>query len=391
MSKISESNRSRELITVQKELTLTLNLSSFWMGVSQTLHRRKENMKKERKKTYRLGITMGDAHGIGPEIILKVFKDPRMFETIQPVVYGSIKALKYYRNLFEFQDYGLKVINSADEYSGRQVNVVNVGDLDKVEPGTPSNQSGKLAFESLKRATEDLAATKIDALITAPIDKDTIQSDEFKFPGHTEYLADMSNVEECLMLLMTDYLKVGVVTGHLPLKEVAAAISKEKIKTKANLLLESLKKDFGYERPKLAVLGLNPHAGDNGLLGSEEKEIINPAIRELKEEGNVVYGPYSADGFFGSDVFKSFDGVLAMYHDQGLIPFKALAFNEGVNYTAGLPIVRTSPDHGTAYAIAGKGQADETSMRCAIFTACDVVDKRKHIKEITENPLAVKA
>ncbi len=330
---------------------------------------------------------MGDYNGIGPEIILKTFKDLRMFNGIEPVIYGSARVLKHYRNLLDLKDYPIKRVDNAEDCEGKELHVVNIGEPKEITPGTPSKDAGLLAFESLKRATEDLAATKIDVLITAPIDKDSIQSEEFKFPGHTEYLAEMSNVEESLMLLMTDYLKVGVVTGHLPLKDVSKSITKDAIKRKARLLIDTLQKDFGFERPRVAILALNPHAGDNGLLGEEEKEIINPAIRELKEEGHLVFGSYSADGFFGSSVFKSFDGVLAMYHDQGLIPFKALAFNEGVNYTAGLPIVRTSPDHGTAYAIAGKGEADETSMRTAIFKAIDIFDKRVFVKEMSSNPL----
>ena len=344
-------------------------------------------MNTNRENSVRVGITMGDYNGIGPEVILKTFRDDRMFNGIEPVVYGSIKVLKHYRDLYGLKEFSIKNIENAEEYSGKQLHVMNIGEPVEITPGKPSKDAGKLAFESLRKATEDLASTKIDVLITAPIDKDSIQSVEFKFPGHTEYLAQMSNVEDCLMLLMSDYLRVGVVTGHVPLKDVAGSLTKEGIKKKAHLLIESLQKDFGFERPKIAVLGLNPHAGDNGLLGAEEKEIINPVIRELKEEGHLVFGSYAADGFFGSSIYKTFDGILAMYHDQGLIPFKALAFNEGVNYTAGLPIVRTSPDHGTAYGIAGKGEADENSMRTAVFKAIDIFRKRSFVREITANPL----
>ncbi len=347
-------------------------------------------MNNTQKKAVRVGISMGDYNGVGPEIILKAFKDPRMFAGLEPVVYGSIEVLKYYRSKLEFKDYAIKVVESADDFKGKQLHLVNIGTPSEVTPGKPSQDAGKLAFESLKSATNDLASNKIDVLVTCPIDKDTIQSEEFKFPGHTEYLAQMSNVEECLMLLMSDYLRVGVVTGHVPIKDVSGLLTKDLIKKKARLLIDSLKRDFGFERPKLAVLGLNPHAGDNGLIGEEEKEIINPAIRELKEEGHVVYGAYPADGFFGSSTFKEFDGILAMYHDQGLIPFKALAFNEGINFTAGLPIVRTSPDHGTAYSIAGQGVADETSLRTAVFKAIDIFNKRAQIREMMANPLEVK-
>jgi len=344
-------------------------------------------MTRERKDLVKVGITMGDYNGVGPEIILKTFKDLRMFDEMIPVVYGHSDVFKHYRNTLDLKDYPIKAIASVEDIQGKNLHVINASDSGKVSAGKASTESGTAAFKALKKATEDLASNKIDVLVTAPINKDTIQSEEFNFPGHTEYLASMSSVEECLMILMTDYLKVGVVTGHIPLKEVAETITKEAIKSRARMLIESLKKDFGFERPKLAVLGLNPHAGDNGLLGKEEKEIIIPAVRELKEEGHLVYGAYPADGFFGSDQFKSFDGVLAMYHDQGLIPFKALAFNEGVNFTAGLPVIRTSPDHGTAYGIAGTGKADETSFRTAIFQARDIFNRREFLKEMTANPL----
>ncbi|MEO0403519.1 MAG: 4-hydroxythreonine-4-phosphate dehydrogenase PdxA, partial [Bacteroidota bacterium] len=269
-------------------------------------------------------------------------------------------------------------------------NILNIVDkVDSIEFGSPNAEQGKLAYEALKAAVNDLASTKIDVLVTAPINKDTIQSDEFAFPGHTEYLASMSNVEDHLMFLVSERMKIGVVTGHMPLKEVSESLSKEKILTKLKLMRESLMKDFGVPSPKIAVLGLNPHAGDNGLLGSEEKEIIQPALRDAQAEGMMVYGPYGADGFFGTAHYQQFDGVLAMYHDQGLAPFKALAFEEGVNFTAGLPIVRTSPDHGTAYDIAGKNEANEVSMRQAIFTACDIFKNRLEFKKYSSNPLVI--
>lgn len=346
-------------------------------------------MSSRKPKLFKVGISMGDCNGVGPEIILKTYKDPRMFEFTTPIIYGSSDVLNFYKKEEDFKDDIFNIISSADECKPRKLNIVNAAKAPTVSPGKPDKEAGSLAFESLKKMTEDLASNKLDVIVTAPIDKDTIQSEEFKFPGHTEYLAKMSNVDEYLMLLMTDYLKVGVVTSHISIKEVPGAITKQAIISKTKLLLESLRKDFGIERPKIAVMGLNPHAGDNGLLGSEEKEIITPAIRELKAEDELVFGPYSADGFFGSDTFKKFDGIMAMYHDQGLIPFKALAFNEGVNYTAGLPIIRTSPDHGTAYGIAGQDKADETSMRTAIFQACQIFKSRSRIKEMNANPLAV--
>jgi 4-hydroxythreonine-4-phosphate dehydrogenase len=243
------------------------------------------------------------------------------------------------------------------------------------------------AYKSLEHAAKDLASDSIDVLVTAPINKDNIQSDQFKFVGHTEYLAQMAGAEEVLMFLVARELRVGIVTGHLPVKDIAANINKQVIQKKLSLMHDSLIKDFGIHAPKIAVLGLNPHAGDNGLLGNEEKEIILPAVREMAEKGMLVYRPYGADGFFGSGAYAKFDAVLAMYHDQGLIPFKTMAFQDGVNFTAGLPVVRTSPDHGVGYDLAGKGMADESSFRQAIYLAADVFEKRRQYKEYGSSPL----
>ncbi|WP_306640741.1 4-hydroxythreonine-4-phosphate dehydrogenase PdxA [Sanyastnella coralliicola] len=335
----------------------------------------------------RVGITIGDPNGIGIETILKVFADQRMNEIVLPIIYGNTDILRFHRKVLDMGDVRLNSTSSAEEVNPKKINVVNVWD-DKWEPtlGSPDKEAGAYAFKSLKAAVDDLASNKIDVLVTCPINKDTIQSDEFNFPGHTEYLASMANVEESLMFLVSDRMRIGVATGHVPLKDVSANLTKESIIKKLRLMHESLQRDFGVNRPKIAVLGLNPHAGDNGLLGTEELDIILPAIREVENE-MFVKGPYGADGFFGTAAFQQFDGVLAMYHDQGLAPFKALAFDSGVNYTAGLPIVRTSPDHGTGYEIAGKGQANEGSLRAAIFTAIDVYKYRKVYREMTANPL----
>ncbi|MGB0166562.1 MAG: 4-hydroxythreonine-4-phosphate dehydrogenase PdxA, partial [Luteibaculum sp.] len=257
----------------------------------------------------------------------------------------------------------------------------------KITLGKASIETGRFAFQSIEAATKDLAEGLVDVMVTAPINKKSIQDAGFKFPGHTEFLTQYSNAEEALMFMVSENLRVGVVSGHVPLKDVPSDISKEKIIRKTELMIQSLQKDFGIERPKIAVLGLNPHAGDEGALGNEEKDIIKPAIAELNQKNHLVFGPYGADGFFGTVQQNHFDGVLAMYHDQGLIPFKALAFQTGVNFTAGLPIVRTSPAHGTAFHIAGKDEADPQSLLSSIYAAIDIYETRKKIKEWTANPL----
>lgn len=343
------------------------------------------SMGREQSKI-RVGVTTGDMNGIGPETIVQVFSDSRMMEDCDVIVYGSSEIFKNIKPIAGEFKYGK--VKSAEEAKPKIVNLCPPWD-EKVtrQPGVASREAGKYALKSLQAAVNDLASNKIDVLITCPIDKDTIQSDEFDFPGHTEYLAQMSNVEDHLMLLVSGDLRIGVATGHLPLKEVSEQLTKERIIGKVELLRESLIRDFGIPEPRIAVLGLNPHAGDNGLLGSEEKEIINPVVRGFFEDGKLVFGPYGADGFFGSALYKKFDGVLAMYHDQGLAPFKALAFDTGVNFTAGLPIVRTSPDHGTAYDIVGTDAVDGGSLRHAVYVAIDVYKQRRAHKELLSNPL----
>lgn len=345
----------------------------------------KNNQSQNRIK---LGISIGDVAGIGLEVIIKTFMDARMFERITPIVYGNPAIAKFYRKGININDFSFNLIKNADEANPKRVNIIGVSDSEMIlKFGKPSNETGELALKSLESATADLASNKIDALVTAPIDKNTIQAKGFNFPGHTEYLTKMANVDEALMLMIEDDLRVGVVTGHVPVKDIVANISTEKILSKLKLINQCLISDFGIEKPKLAVLGLNPHSGDHGLIGDEEKNIIDPAIQEANDLGILTFGTYPADGFFGSGNFYNFDGILAMYHDQGLVPFKTLAYMGGVNYTAGLPIVRTSPAHGTAYDIAGKGIADESSFRLAVHCAYDIYMARKRNKEWTENPL----
>lgn len=344
-------------------------------------------MRKESGKI-KVGISCGDLSGIGLEIVIKSFLDNRVFELITPVLYASSKTSAAYRKALEIKDFSFNEIKSVEDANPKRANVINIWNDDvELTLGTPTKKSGELALKSLQAATADLKEGKIDALITAPIDKNNIQSEEFQFPGHTEYLASEFEAEEYAMLMVSDNLKVTFMTGHLPLAEIGKNLSFESIIKKIRFLDNNLTKDFGIRKPKIAVLGLNPHNGDGGVLGTEEQEFIAPAIKKAKEDGILVFGPYAADGFFGSGAFRNFDVVLAMYHDQGLIPFKTLNFDQGVNYTAGLPVVRVSPDHGTGYDIAGKGIASEQSFRDALFLAVDLVRERKRYEEYTSNVL----
>ena len=339
-----------------------------------------------------IGISIGDFNGIGPEVILKAVGGNRLNKICTPVIYGSGKVINRYRQLLDIKDWQFFTIHKVEQVNHKQVNVINcMSDQNlEVQPGVITPEAGKLAFESLKRAVEDLKLGKIDALVTAPINKHNIQSDDFKFPGHTEYLADAFGVNQELMFMVSDELKIGVATGHLPLEDVKKQISKELIINKLDQIKSSLIRDFGKQKPRIAVLGLNPHAGENGLLGNEEKDIIQPALNEYKKKGNLVFGPFPADGFFGTSAWKSYDAVLAMYHDQGPMPFKMIAFENGVNFTAGLPKVRTSPDHGTAYDIAGKHIADESSMLNAIYMAIDISRNRTNLSDLEANSMKKK-
>lgn len=345
---------------------------------------------KSKRKPVVVGISIGDVNGIGPEVIIKALNNSMILTDCTPVIYGSTKILNYYRKKVHAGEFNYQAAPSIDNIKPRKINVINVWKEDvELNVGQVAELGGKYALQSLDNATKDLAAGKIDVLVTAPISKDAMSKTGFKFPGHTEYLADMAGQEEALMLMVAGNLRVGLVTSHIALKDVPTTITIDKVQDKLRAFNQSLKKDFGIRKPKIAVLGLNPHAGENGKMGEEEKEVISPAINRAKNDGVMAFGPYPADSFFGSSNRANFDGVLAMFHDQGLSGFKAIAFDQGVNFTAGLPIVRTSPDHGTAFDIAGKDMASGESMRHAIYLAMDV--HRNHLleKEITANPLEI--
>lgn len=346
-------------------------------------------MSKHNKEDYiKVGITIGDLNGIGLEIIMKTFEDNRILDNIVPIIYGSSKAVSFHRKALNIDQFNYLTIKKNEEAKPRKVNLINCWNEEvQIDYGVPSSESGKYAFKSLELATQDMVSSKLDVLLTAPIHKESIQNAGFNFPGHTEYLAKLSNVDEALMMMIADDLRVALVTSHIPLSEVPKEVNKEKINKKIEQLLHTLKKDFGIVKPRIAVLGLNPHAGEMGKMGDEDREIIAPVVQEWSKKGELIYGPFPADGLFGSENRRNFDAILAMYHDQGLAPFKALAFQDGVNFTAGLPIVRTSPDHGTAFEIAGKGIADPSSFRSALYTAIDIFKTRKEEKELHANPL----
>ncbi|WP_299098293.1 4-hydroxythreonine-4-phosphate dehydrogenase PdxA [uncultured Winogradskyella sp.] len=333
-----------------------------------------------------VGISVGDLNGIGPEIIIKAYEDPRTLELSTPVIFASGKIMQFFKSHFKSK-INFFNIDSPDKVAAGKVNVVNVWDEPvKIDFGKEDKKIGEYAIKSLEAATNALKDGLIDVLVTAPINKHNIQSEKFNFPGHTDYLAKALNGKS-LMFMVSNDLRVGLLTDHVPLKEASEKITKELINEKINTVSKSLKQDFGIRKPKIAVLAINPHAGDNGVIGDEDDKILKPALEKIKSEGNLVYGPYSADSFFGSNTYKKFDAILASYHDQGLIPFKTIAFGEGVNYTAGLNKVRTSPDHGTAYEIAGKGIADEGSLKHAINTAIQIFRSRKEYDQFSKNPL----
>jgi 4-hydroxythreonine-4-phosphate dehydrogenase len=340
------------------------------------------------EKRIRLGISHGDINGISYEVIIKAFSDSRMLDLCTPIIYGSSKIASYHRKTLNLPDFSFNLIKRADMANPRRANIINITEEEiKIELGTSTEIAGKMAHLSLQAAVNDLQQGLIDVLVTAPINKYNIQSAGFAFPGHTEFLGSQCNVKEPLMLLVSGNLRMGLVTGHVPLSKVAAMLSEDLILRKIRAVSNSLLQDFGIHKPSIAVLGLNPHAGDNGLLGEEENKIIIPAIKKACDEGHNVFGPYASDGFFGSARYSAFDAILAMYHDQGLIPFKTIAFDSGVNFTAGLPFVRTSPDHGTAYDLAGKDMASPDSLRAAVYLACDIFAKRTEYKTISANPL----
>lgn len=342
----------------------------------------------EENDKIRVGITHGDINGVGYEVILKTFSDPAMLELCTPVVYGSAKVAAYHRKAMDIQA-NFSIINSAEDAGAGRLNILNCTDDElKVELSKPTPEAGKAALDALEKALQDYRDGLIDVLVTAPINKHTIQSETFHFPGHTEYIEErVGEGRKALMILLKNDFRVALVTGHVPVRDIAKEITKESVMEKLSIFHRSLKEDFGIGSPRIAVFSLNPHAGDNGLMGTEENDMIIPAMQEMAAKGIQCFGPYPADGFMGSGNYTHFDGILAMYHDQGLAPFKALAMDEGVNFTAGLPIVRTSPAHGTAYDIAGEGVATEDSFRQAVYVAMDVFRNRAVEKEIHARPL----
>ncbi|MEY2904957.1 MAG: 4-hydroxythreonine-4-phosphate dehydrogenase [Bacteroidota bacterium] len=335
----------------------------------------------------KIGISIGDLNGIGPEVVIKTFMDERILKWCIPIIYASAKVISYHKNIVD-NEFVFHPIRMDERPKDGVVNVKNCWQENTtITLGKPTEESGKYAIKSLETAVQDLKASKIDALVTAPMNKEALSLSGFQFPGHTEYLQSALGAKQSLMFLVSDEIRVGLVTNHLPLEEVAEHLSIELIEAKFQIMEQSLKVDFGIEKPRIAILGLNPHAGDGGVLGDEESKIILPAIMALKERGKLAIGPYSADGFFGSGNYKNFDGILAMYHDQGLIPFKLLSFGSGTNFTAGLSAIRTSPDHGTGYDIAGKNEADPTSFRTAVYKALDFAKNRKEYYIDHANPV----
>jgi len=325
-----------------------------------------------------LGITIGDFNGIGPEVIMKSLEDSRILKLCSVIIYGSSKVLSYYRRLFDLKHFNYNRIQKTEQYNPKKVNVLECWDHNyEMKPGQVTPEAGECAYLALKKVTQDLKSGLLNGVVTGSINKSNIQNEEFQFTGHTDYFNFQFDVKESLMLMVSEKLRVGLVTDHLPIKKVSKNITEERVNLKLSILFNTLNQDFGVQKPKVAVLGLNPHAGEGGLLGKEENEIISPVIKEMKHQNHLIFGPFPADGFFGAFQHHKYDGILAMYHDQGLIPFKTLAFDTGINYTAGLPVIRTSPDHGTAYNIAGKNVADPSSFLQALLVAHDVIKMRK--------------
>jgi len=349
------------------------------------------NPKTKDNSKVRVGITHGDFNGISYEIIIKTFQDNRILEMITPVIYGSSKVASYYRKTLDIMDVNFNLVKKAEYANPKRANIVNIYDREiKIEMGKQSEKAGELAFYALEKAIEDLNRGNIDVLVTAPINKKSIHSDRFNFAGHTDYLASKYETTDHLMFMVSNNFRIGILTGHIPISRISEFITEEVVINKIKAMNKSLQMDFGIRKPRIALLGLNPHAGDEGLIGKEEMEIIQPAINKVKEEKILAFGAFAADGFFGSSNYTNFDGILAMYHDQGMLPFKTLAFENGINFTAGLPIVRTSPAHGTAFDIAGKNVASPDSFRQAIFAAIDIFRNRKQYEELNQNPLPLK-
>jgi 4-hydroxythreonine-4-phosphate dehydrogenase len=345
-------------------------------------------MRQEEK--IKVGISTGDLNGIGGEIILKLFEDHRILDFCTPIIFASIKTFSFLKSHFK-SNINFNSINKVEQAQQGKVNIVNVWNEDvKIEFGTEDFKIGEYAIKSFTLATKALKDKKIDILVTAPINKHSIQSDKFNFPGHTDYLAQELEGNS-LMFMVADTLRVGLLTDHVPIKDISSNISEELIESKIDTIYNTLIKDFGIQKPKISVLGINPHTGDSGVIGKEDDTILRPTLKKIRESGKLIFGPYSADSFFGSNNYKNFDAIVASYHDQGLIPFKTLSFGQGVNFTAGLNRIRTSPDHGTAYEIAGKGVADISSFKEALFTGIKIYNNRKMFKQWSANPLTKQA
>ena len=345
-----------------------------------------------RNEKRKVGITLGDVAGIGPEIIMKTFLDDQIYKHFTPVLFGNPRVLSYYKKMLNLEKFPYSSIKGYSNLSHNSLNIIPVWEEEfQITPGPPTELTGSYALKSLQAACEALKSNHIDVLVTAPINKEVMHSEAFPYAGHTEYLMDYFGAKDNLMFMISENIRVGLVTNHVAIKDVSSKISKEKILRKLQMMNTSLMQDFGIDKPRIAVLGLNPHAGDGGVIGSEEVNVILPAVKEAKNAGIMAFGPYPADGLFASGNYKTFDAILAMYHDQGLIPFKYIAGEDGTNYTAGLNIVRTSPDHGTAENIAGKGVADETSFRKAIYAAIDIFNQRSDYEEMRANPLVKRA
>lgn len=336
----------------------------------------------------RIGITIGDINGIGPEVIIKALSNKMILDQCTPIIYGSSKVMSYYKKALDAQDFNFAIAASAEKAADNKISVINCWDEEsEIKQGQATKEGGKFAYIAMDKATQDCIAGNIDAIVTAPINKQAMQMANFPHIGHTEYLTEATQSEGSLMMMVSDSLRVALVTNHLPVNEVSENINKKAILKKLKTLNKTLIEDFGLEKPVIAVLGLNPHAGDEGVIGKEDEETIKPAIAEAKRQGILATGPYPADGFFGSSKYRKVDAILAMYHDQGLVAFKALSFGSGVNYTGGLPIIRTSPDHGTAYDIVGKNQANPGSIRSALYLAIDSVRLRAQYAEDRANPV----
>ena len=347
-----------------------------------------KHSEKDIDKKIMVGITHGDVNGISYEVIIKSLNDNRIGELFTPVIYGLSKVLSFHRKNLGANDFNYKIVNNAQQAYQKKINIVNISNEEiKIEYGKSTKEAGESAYKALEYACKDLKNDKIQALVTAPLNKANIQSDKFNFSGHTEYLTSFFGAEASLMLMVHNEIRIGTVTGHIPIKDVASTITQDIITKKIDVLNQSLEQDFNIQRPKIALLSLNPHAGDKGLIGNEDDDIVIPAIKQAKDKGYLVYGPFSADGYFGSGAYKDYDATLAMYHDQGLIPFKTLAFEGGVNYTAGLSIIRTSPAHGTAYDKAGKNISSSEAMRQAIYLAIDIFRNRQAYEKRNLNPL----